>query len=393
MTKIVKHRRFVAVLVALIVFAIRTPASAQTVTEIVIGEPEAMTGAAAPIGRAMNAGIDLAVRQIAADGGFDVAGKKYKFKLAVEDYASAPDQAVIATQKLLTQARAPIIAGPNLSLAFVPAAEILAREKVLVMSGATSIARFLGQPGKELFFKISPNEVPRAVGLVRAFKAAYPNVKTIAMLLPGDDVGRLFQGIYSKEFQNIGINAVYNETFPVDTSDYAGQLTTIKQKAPDALFVGYLDKHVTTLVNQALQLDVAKIFLTSPGPSADPGLPHQKKPGFGFVWTFQTRSLDETGDPKLDAFKVDYEKFMGRKPDQPNDYYTLHTHDSVLVLSAAMQKAGTVTDMKKIAQAMIGLKAYPHSALDMVYNEQHEATYAQSVGIIKDGKISYVLGN
>lgn len=392
MTKAAGCKRFAAVLAALSVLATPAPAFAQPVTEIVLGEPEAMTGAAAPIGRAMNAGIELAARQIAADGGFEVAAKKYKFKVVVEDYASAPDQAVIATQKLLTQSRAQFVAGPNLSLAFVPAAEILAREKVLVLSAATSIARFLGQPGKELFFKISPNEVPRAAGLVRAFKATYPNVKTIAMLLPGDDVGRLFQGIYSKEFQNVGIKAVYNETFPVDTTDYAGQLTTIKQRAPDALFVGYLDKHVTTLVNQALQLGVTKIFVNSPGPSADSGLPHQKTSGFGFVWTFQTRSLAETGDRKLDEFKVAYEKFMGRRPDQPNDYYSLHTHDSVLLLAAAMQKAGTVTDLKKIGQAMIGLKGYRHSALDMVYNEKHEATYAQSVGIIKDGKISYVVG-
>jgi branched-chain amino acid transport system substrate-binding protein len=385
-------RRLGAVFAASAAFGVGSPAVAQQVTEIVLGEPEAMTGAAAPIGRGMNAGIELATRRIAAEGGFDVAGKKYKFKVVVEDYASAPDQAVIATQKLLNQARARFILGPNLSLAFVPAAEILAREKVLVMSGATSIARYLGQPGKELFFKISPNEVPRAAGLVRAFNTAFPNVKSVAMLLPGDDVGRLFQGIYAKEFQNVGIKAVYNETFPTDTTDYAGQLTTIKQRAPDALFVGYLDKHVSTLVNQSLQLGVSKVFLNSPGPSADPGLPHQKTPGFGYVWTFQTRSLAESGDKRLDDFKAAYEKFMGRKPDQPNDYYSLHTHDTVMVLAAAMQKAGTVTDMKKIAQAVVGLKGTRHSALDMVYNEKHEATFPQSVGIIKDGEVSYTLG-
>ncbi len=361
-------------------------------TEIVIGDPEAMTGAAAPIGRAMNAGIELATRQIAADGGFDVAGKKYRFRVTVEDYASAPDQAVLATQKILAQTRTRFVIGPNLSLAFVPAAEILAREKVVVMSGAISISRYLGQPGKELFFKIAPNEVPRATGLIKAFKAAFPAVKSIAMLLPGDDVGRLFQDIYLKQFQAAGVNVVYNETFPMDTSDYAGQLTAIKQKAPDAIFTGYLDKHVGTIVTQGLQLGVTKTFVVCPGPSGDPGFAHQNDPGFGYAWSFVTRSLADTSDPKLQDFKAAYEKFLGRKPDQPNDYYSLHTHDGVMVLAAAMQKAGTVDDVNRIAQAMVGLKDYRHSALDMVFNDKHEAMYAQSVGIVKGGKVSYALG-
>jgi branched-chain amino acid transport system substrate-binding protein len=369
------------------------PTSAQAqVTEIVLANPEALTGAASSIGRPLAAGYELAARQIAADGGFEVAGKKYKFKIMQEDYASAPDRGVIATQKLISQTGAKIVLGPNLSLALVPAAEILAREKVLAISAALTMDRFIGQPGKELFFKLAPNEIVRAGGLTRALQQAFPAVKTIAILLPGDDLGRQHHAIFLKEFDKIGFKVVYDEFFPIDATDYASQLTAIREKKPDALFIGYLDKHVGTITKQAVQLGLSKIFLAAPGPSGDPGYALQNEPGFGYVWSIVTRTLADTTDPKLEKFKADYEKFLGRKPDQPNDFYGLHTHDAVMILAAAMQKAGTVTDIPKIANTMIGLKDYSHSVLDMFFDDKHQTVFVQSVGIIKDGKESYVLG-
>jgi branched-chain amino acid transport system substrate-binding protein len=397
---VIRHRlvRAVVFLVAASALAAFTGYGAGTsagssggkVKEIVLGEPEAMTGAAAPIGQGMHDGFTMAVKQIAKDGGFKVKGQKYKFKLVVADYASSPDNAVLATQKLITQNKARFILGPNLSLAFTPAAAVLQRSHVLVLSGSTSIAGFLGKPGSELFFKLSPNEVPRGNGLVRTFVKNFPDVKKVAMLLPGDDAGRLFQSIYQDAFKHYGINVVYNQTFPTDAADYQSQLTTIAQLKPDALFVGYLDKQVGTIVQQALQLRVTKTFMFSPGPSGATGFEHQKEPGFRLEWSFSTRSLADTSDPALNRFKRDFKRIMGRWPNRPNDYYTLHTHDGLMLLVAAMQKAGTVTDVDKIAKAMVGLKKYPHSALNAVVNKQHEVVYAQSAGIIKNGKVRFV---
>lgn len=373
-------------------FSLISASSRAQVTEIVLANPEALTGAAASIGRPIAAGYELAARQIAADGGFDVAGKKYKFKIVQEDYASAPDRAVIATQKLISQTRANVVLGPNLSLALVPAAEVLAREKVLAISTALTMDRFIGQPGKELFFKLAPNEVIRAGGLTRAFRQSFPDVKTIAMLLPGDDLGRQHQSIFMSEFEKVGIKVVYNEFFPIDATDYASQLTAIREKKPDALFVGYLDKHLSTITKQAMQLGAGKIFFTAPGPSGDPGYALQNEPGFGYMWSIVTRALSDTTDPKIQQFKVEYEKHMGRKPDQPNDYYSLHSHDSIMILAAAMQKAGTVTDNAKIAKAMLEVKDYKHSVLDMHFDDKHQTVFIQSVGLIKDGKETYLLG-
>jgi hypothetical protein len=64
----------------------------------------------------------------------------------------------------------------------------------------------------------------------------------------------------------------------------------------------------------------------------------------------------------------------------------------MMLLAAAMQKAETVDDMTKVATALINLREYRHSALDMYFNEDRETVYAQSVGIVKDGKVSYVIG-
>ncbi len=362
-----------------------------SVTDIIVGNPEAMTGAASPIGRGMNVGIEFAAKQIAADGGFIVGGKKYNFKVIVEDYQSRPDQAVIATQKLITQNGARIIMGPNLSLGFTSAAEVLARERVLVMSGSTSVGNFIGKPRFDLVFKLHPNEVPRARALIKAFRESFPAVKKIAMLNPGDDVGRMFLDIYKKELEAVGVKVLYSETFPMDTTDYAGQLTTIKTLNPDALYVGYLDKHVGTIIKQAIQLGVTKIFLNSPGPSGGPGSVYQNEPGFGYAWSYATRSLEDTSDPKIVKYREDFERFLGRKPDQPNDYYSIDCHEGMMLIVAAMQKTGTVSDLEKIAKALVNLKQYPHSYLDMYFNENNEGVYTQSVGIIKDGKVIYLL--
>ena len=75
--------------------------AADAVKDIPLGAIVALTGPASIYAIGDAASIRLAVKEIEDDGGFDVAGQRYKFQLRMEDTGSKPQQVITATQKML----------------------------------------------------------------------------------------------------------------------------------------------------------------------------------------------------------------------------------------------------------------------------------------------------
>ena len=66
-------------------------------------------------------------------------------------------------------------------------------------------------------------------------------------------------------------------------------------------------------------------------------------------------------------------------------------HDTIWILAAAMQAAGTTTDVAKISAAMRTVKSYKRSTLDLQFNDKGIANHPQQVGVLDgaSGKVSF----
>lgn len=363
--------------------------SAASAGTIVIGEPEALSGADAAVGEALHNGYLLAAKEVNAAGGLQVGTRRYKIGLVTTDYASDATQAPGAVQQLLTQDNARFLLGPNLSLAFGPAATILSRSSDVVLSTSTALLPHLGTAGFGDMFALAGTGAVAADGMASVVRREFPAVKTAALLLPEDDSGIDFQKYYSAAFRSAGIRIVYDQLYPDGTTDYTAQLTAMRSDRPGILITGDFDTQVSPIVTEALQLGATKIFAVAGTASATSAAPHESVPGFAYLY--------EIPGPVLSAptagvrkFEASFTRYLGRRPTQPLDYLSAVTHDGLMILLATMQRAGTTTDIPKIVSAMPSVHSYTDDYIGMSFTPQHTANYLQSIAMITRGKTTYV---
>jgi branched-chain amino acid transport system substrate-binding protein len=93
-----KKWKLLVCLVAMSIFSLS--AGVSLADEIVVGFSGPLSGPAAEYGQDIVSGIDMAVKELNADGGITVAGKKYTFKLERLDDRADPVQAVNNARRL-----------------------------------------------------------------------------------------------------------------------------------------------------------------------------------------------------------------------------------------------------------------------------------------------------
>jgi branched-chain amino acid transport system substrate-binding protein len=362
-------------IVAALAVALSASAHAQAIKEIPLGAVISTTGPLSVYALGDAYSIRLAVKEIEEDGGFTVAGQKYKFKLLEEDAGSRPQQAVAATQKLLGNPDIKAIVGPSTTPDWTPAWGLISKANVINFSWATSALAYLGTPaGKNLFFPNLGIKAPIEGALDVAVKRWKP--KTAALILPADAVGQAVGPLIRAKLAKDNVKIVYDNTFATSSRDFSAQLTPVKALKPDLLVSGYFDDIMSTMIRQAVELGAAKRFVGMRGVTEAAGAPMQGKID-GLVFPIVSRDPSE---PEMQDYVKSFEKHFGKKPDRQMAN-GIGFHDSVWMLATAMSAAGTTTDVAKINAALKTIKKYPHSTLDLKFQPNGIAHHPQEIGI------------
>ena len=111
-----------------------------------IGAILPLTGDAAKYGESAKEGIELAIKEINAEGGV----KGHKIEIIYEDSQGLPTTGVSAFQKLITSNRVPAVIGGLFSSVTLAIAPIANREHVVVLS-PTSSAPAITKAGDYIF--------------------------------------------------------------------------------------------------------------------------------------------------------------------------------------------------------------------------------------------------
>jgi branched-chain amino acid transport system substrate-binding protein len=362
------------------------------VEQLKLGALLAETGSGSSYGQGDLTGLQLAVAEIHSEGGFSVGGKKYEFVLNDQDYASQGPQAVSVAQKLLTQDNVKILVGPDLSLAWTPAWGVIGKENVINATGATAATKYLNTNSAAHLFSIAPLPTTRAKDEI-AVGVASIHPKTAAILAPDDPTGKMYEGVFKQGLVAAGVNVVFDQTFPVAQRDFTAQLTAMRPMKPDVLITGYLNDVMSTVMRQAVELGVTKNFISIPGPTGEPGT------GLGnqidhYFWSIHTLNLTGASDAAAQTYVASFKKHLQKEPDG-NAYQGVAYHDFVWLVVAGMIKAGTVTDLAKVSEAMKGVSTYRHSSLNMKLDATGQAFYPSTVVTYTGatGKSTYTQGS
>ena len=143
------------------------------------------------------------------------------------------------------------------------------------------------------------------------------------------------------------------------------------------LISGYFDDMMSTVMRQAVELGAVRKFIGMRGVSEASGLPLKTNID-GLIFPLVAR--DPT-DPEMQGFDASYENHFGKKPDR-TIANGIGLHDSIMILAAAMQNAGTTTDVTKISAAMRRVESYRHSTLGLKFNASGLADHVQEVGVL-----------
>jgi branched-chain amino acid transport system substrate-binding protein len=227
--------------------------------EIRIGQFGSMTGGEATFGQSTDKGVRLAIDAKNAAGG--IKGKK--IVLFTEDNQGKPDEASAVVKKLITQTKVIALIGEVASTRSLAAAPIAQQYKIPMVSPSSTNPR-VTQVGNFIFRVcfIDPFQGP----VMARFAKDNLKISKVAVLKDlKSDYSLGLAEFFVQKFKEIGGEIVSEQTFQTGDSDFKAQLTQIRAKNPEAIFIPAYYTEVGLIARQARQLGIKAVLLGGDG--------------------------------------------------------------------------------------------------------------------------------
>lgn len=312
-------------------------APAKSTDVIKIGHAAPLTGNIAHLGKDNENGARMAVDEINAAGGVEIAGKKLKIELISEDDQADPKTATTVAQRFVDQKVSGVIGHLN-SGTTIPASKIYSDAGIPQISPSATAVTYTAQ-GFKTTYRVMANDAQQGKVLGQ-FAVNKLKAKKVAIV---DDRTAYGQGLadeFEKAAKAAGAEIVKREFTTNQETDFNAILTTIKGVKPELIFYGGMDAQAAPLTKQARKLGIkAQVmsadgaqtpeFIKLAGADAEgtyasiPGLPKEQLPG---------------GKEFLAKFKQQFNNEV--------QLYAPNCYDAVKVMVEAMKKAGSTEPAK-----------------------------------------------
>ena len=327
--------------------------------QVRIGLLALLTGELAPqSGIPSQQGAEMAVDDLNAAGGIEIAGKRRKVKLTVRDYEPRPDAAATGARALINLDSVDAIIGPQLSAHAVTVASVAEMSRVPMIAPMASNPAVTA--GRHFVFRLAFLDPFQGEMLAR-YAAENLGARRAAVLYDVSNAyGRDITALFRATFEKAGGAIVAAETFTSDQgTDFSAQLKRIAAARPDVLLLPNLSSVDSFQVRQARALGIRAPFLGSD--SWDPvGLAHIPEAN-GAVVAHQWH----IGVPRPMA--VDFvNRYRARYGVEPRST-AVFTYDAIRLLADAMHRAGT-TEGGPVSRTIAATNGYEAVAGTLQFN-------------------------
>lgn len=341
-----------------------------------IGFVAALSGGAAAYGKSQQEGIEMAVNEINQSGDF-------KIDLYAEDSKGNPADAMSVIQKLMND-KVSVVIGPMLSSEFKAVGPILQQNKIPTLAISLT-AEGITSTGDYIF----RNSVPESINLPQTASKSMKMLgykKVAIMYSNNNELAVSGFKTYKKFAEENGLDIVDIETFADKDSDFSAQLTNIQAKKPDAIMIAALYQEGALILKKAREMGLNQPVIGNNG-FVSPQLIKQAGPAADGVYVSSMWSVNRD-DPKTQKFVKDFVAKYGHEPDQ----FAASAYDGVYMVVDAMKRAGTVTDHKKIRDALAQMKDFHGVCGKFAFDEHRDPAVDLTLLEIKDGKFTEVKG-
>lgn len=346
--------------------------------KIRIGHFAALTGETATFGQSTKKGVDLAMEQFNAAGG--LSGKLVE--VITYDDQSKPEETSAVVTKLITQDNVLAIIGEVASRLSLVAADKAMQFKTPMLSPSSTNPAVTqkGEYVSRICF-IDPFQ-----GEVMAkFAQESLKAKTAAVIRDvKQDYSVGLADFFIKAFEANGGKILTDTSYQSGESDFRAQLTEVKGKNPDVIFLPGYYGDVALIVQQARKLGIKQPILGGDGWESEDLLKVAGKAALENTY-YSNHYAPDTKDPSaqnfIQAFRA---KYSGETPDA----MAALGFDAFNVMVNAMKNAKELT-REEIKNALVQTKDFPAVTGKITLDKDRNAVKSAVVLKFVDGKATY----
>jgi branched-chain amino acid transport system substrate-binding protein len=369
-----KGRPYFSLLLFFLISACNSP---QAEKEIVIGGYGSLTGTTATFGQSTQKGIEMAFHEVNQKGG--LLGKK--LRLVMEDDQGKPEEAQTVVSRLINRDRVVSVIGENASSRSLAAAPVCQQAKIPMISPSSTNPK-VTEVGDYIFRVcfIDPFQ-----GKVMAkFAAETLKVKQVAILRDiKNDYSVGLAEVFTESFEQSGGKVIVNESYSEGDSDFSAQLTSLKEKNPEAIFVPGYYTEVGLIARQARMLGITVPLLGGDGWES-PKLWEIGGKALNDCYYSNHYSLEDPS-PTVQKFVQAYKKRYQEVPDA----VAALSYDAAGILFNAIIKANSA-EPQKIRGALASIQNYAGVTGRITIDKKRNALKPAVVLRVKDGKLEFV---
>ncbi|MGK5086922.1 ABC transporter substrate-binding protein [Bdellovibrionota bacterium FG-2] len=357
-----------------------TASSALSTDVIRIGEVGSMTGSEATFGTSTHMGIELAIQQINAAGGVKGQGNGRKLEVISLDDQGKPEEAATAVTKLITQNQVSAILGEVASSRSIAMAPIAQGHKIPMITPSSTNPRVTEQ-GAYIFRVcfIDPFQ-----GTVMAkFAAETLKVKKVAILKDvKNDYSVGLAKFFTETFIKLGGEILVEQSYSAGDIDFKSQITSIRAKKPEAIFVPGYYTEVGLIARQARELGVTVPLMGGDGWDS----PKLKEiGGVAMNNTYYSNHYSaEDQSPQVQGFITEFKKAYHSVPDG----MAAMGYDALKVLADAMARAKSMNP-SDIRDAIAATKNYQGVTGKITIDEKRNAIKSAVVLKVENGEARF----
>jgi len=347
------------VLLTLLVLPLLAACTKKT-DDILIGEYGSLTGETATFGLSSNKGFRMAFDEINAAGG--IHGKKVK--LITIDDQSKDSEALSAITRLITQDKVVAVLGEVASGRSKLAAPVAQKYQVPMITHASTNPS-VTQKGDYIFRTcfIDPFQgfvgAKFAIQTLKAKKAAvFRDVKSEYSMGLAD--------VFIKEFKKMGGEIVADLSYQEKDIDFKAQLTQVRSKNPDILYLSGYYGETGLIAQQARQLGIKATLLGGDG--WDSARLHEIGKDAINGGYYSNHYTTESTDPLVVEFMKKYKAIYNETPDS----MAALAYDAAKILAAAIDRTKEITS-KNIRDELAKTTDFPGVTGKITLNADRDA--------------------
>ncbi len=345
--------------------------------EILIGSYSSNTGATATFGVFQLHGTEMAIEEINAQGGIN--GKKIKH--INYDNKSDGDETLAVVNRLISQDKVVAILGEATSGRSKIGAQVAQQNKIpMLTSSATNPD--VTKVGNYIFRAcfIDPFQ-----GMVMAkFMTENLKLKKAAILRDiKNDYSVGLSDIFAEKLKTAGGEVVTDISYQEGDIDFKSQLTAIKAKNPEAIFVPGYYNEVALIAKQAKELGMKQPLLGGDGWSS-PKLYEIAREAINGNY-FSNHYTTESADPKT----KDFVKAFKAKYNEDADVMAALAYDAVYLMAEAIKNTKEITS-ENIRNELAKIKDFHGVTGKMSMNENRDAVKSAVVVQVQGTEYKFI---